>query len=158
MDYETLKWRLSANPMELYGAVFGSAVLADFILGLFIHLSLFHFWTQFLLGITVLLIGLAGGYLTTRILGLYGISLFQPVSSELVTDGIYSYTRNPMLISLTIIYIGLAILLDVTLAFIALPGLLYYVIYYVVPAEEDRLHDAFDPDYQNYRARVKRWF
>jgi protein-S-isoprenylcysteine O-methyltransferase Ste14 len=155
---EIYKDRILNNPFELYGAVFAASLVLDFILGLMIKLSLFYFWTQFFAGMLIIITGGSLMYLTVRYLTIHGISPVQKDGDLLLKGNVYAFTRNPLYISLTIVYIGMAILMDVALAFLALPGLLYFISRYAVPDEEDRLHDAFGDDYQNYRGDVKRWF
>ncbi len=155
---EIYKDRILNNPFELYGAVFAAAFVLNFILGLAINLSLFYFWTQFFLGMVIITTGGSLMYLTIRFLGMHGISPAQKDGDVLLKGNVYAFTRNPLYISLTIVYIGMAVLMDVAMALLVLPGLLYYITHYAVPAEEDRMHDTFGDDYQNYRGDVKRWF
>lgn len=152
------KDRILNSPFELYGAVFAAALGLNFILGLMINLSLFYFWTQFFAGMLIIIAGGSLMYLTVRYLTTHGISPVQKDGDLLLKGNVYAFSRNPLYISLTIVYIGMAVLMDVALAFLVLPGLLYYVTHYSVPEEEDRMHDAFGDEYQNYRGDVKRWF
>ena len=77
--------------------------------------------------------------------------------STLVISGPYRFTRNPMYVGLTLIYLGVAgTRLDVWPA-IVLPLLLAYVNFVVIPVEEQNLRGVFGDAYQEYGARVGRW-
>ena len=75
----------------------------------------------------------------------------------LVTSGPYRFTRNPMYVGLTLIYLGVAgIRLEIWPA-IMLPLLLAYINLVVIPVEEQNLRGIFGDAYQEYGARVGRW-
>ena len=77
--------------------------------------------------------------------------------STLVTSGPYRFTRNPMYVGLTLIYLGVAgTRLEIWPA-IVLPLLLAYVNFVVIPVEERSLRGVFGDAYQEYGARVGRW-
>lgn len=78
--------------------------------------------------------------------------------SELVTAGPYRFTRNPMYLGLTLIYIGVAGTRLEVWPLILLPFLLAYINFVVIPFEERRLADTFGDQYRLYRAGVRRWF
>jgi protein-S-isoprenylcysteine O-methyltransferase Ste14 len=77
--------------------------------------------------------------------------------TALVTSGPYRFTRNPMYVGLTLIYIGVAGTRLETWPLIVLPLLLAYVNFQVIPVEERRLRAVFGESYEEYRARVRRW-
>ncbi|MDH4044265.1 MAG: hypothetical protein OEY20_15245 [Gemmatimonadota bacterium] len=78
-------------------------------------------------------------------------------SSALVTDFPFSVTRNPMYLGMTLLLLGVALLLGT-----ASPLVLVVVFPMVIDArfvrvEERMLADAFGAEWQQYRARVRRW-
>jgi protein-S-isoprenylcysteine O-methyltransferase Ste14 len=77
--------------------------------------------------------------------------------STLVISGPYRFTRNPMYVGLTLIYLGVAGTRNETWPVILLPLLLAYINFLVIPVEEKNLHGVFGDDYQKYGARVGRW-
>ncbi len=79
------------------------------------------------------------------------------LSSTLVTSGAYRWTRNPMYVGLTLVYLGVTILLTSiwALVFLALP--LYVMNARVIPMEERQLDSVFGETYASYKARVRRW-
>ena len=78
-------------------------------------------------------------------------------SAKLVTWGPYRFTRNPMYVGLTLAYLGEAGMLKQIWPIILLPLTLAYVNWTVIPLEEARLQEVFQHDYEQYRARVRRW-
>ena len=77
--------------------------------------------------------------------------------TSLVTSGPYRFTRNPMYVGLTLIYVGVAGTRAELWPVIVLPVLLAYVNFIVIPLEERHLHDAFGDAYAHYGAGVRRW-
>jgi len=78
-------------------------------------------------------------------------------SSSLVTWGPYRLSRNPMYVSLTLVYLGEASLLLHFWPLVTLVPMIGYLHWVVIPYEESRLLEAFGTPYEEYRARVGRW-
>jgi protein-S-isoprenylcysteine O-methyltransferase Ste14 len=78
-------------------------------------------------------------------------------SKALVTNGLYAISRNPIYISLTTIYLGLAIAADSVWSVIFLVPILFLIRYGVVAREEHYLELKFNGAYLDYRNRVRRW-
>jgi protein-S-isoprenylcysteine O-methyltransferase Ste14 len=74
-----------------------------------------------------------------------------------VTWGFYRFCRNPMYLGLTVIYLGVAALYGHLGPVLVLPLIIAYVHRIVIPVEEARLHATFGNEYDQYRARVRRW-
>jgi protein-S-isoprenylcysteine O-methyltransferase Ste14 len=78
-------------------------------------------------------------------------------SRALVTWGPYRLSRNPMYVSLTLIYLGEAGVLVQPWPLVTLLPVLAYVNGVVIPYEESRLQAAFGAPYEDYKRRVARW-
>ena len=78
-------------------------------------------------------------------------------ASQLVTNGPYRFTRNPMYVGLTIAYIGGAAVMNSAWPLILLPIVLVVLVRTVVSREEQYLSDAFGDQFAAYRSRVRRW-
>jgi protein-S-isoprenylcysteine O-methyltransferase Ste14 len=78
-------------------------------------------------------------------------------STALVTNGLYSLSRNPIYISLTLIYLGLAVAFDSVWSVILLVPILILMRYGVIAREERYLERKFNAAYVDYRNRVRRW-
>lgn len=78
-------------------------------------------------------------------------------TTAIVTTGPYRFTRNPMYLSLALLYAGLALWFAVIWALMLLPVALVIVRYYVIAGEERYLERKFGQEYLDYKARVRRW-
>lgn len=78
-------------------------------------------------------------------------------ASSLETSGIYSFTRNPMYLSLLFLYSGLAVFFGNWWTFILIPFLIIVIQLYVIKKEEKYLQHAFGERYESYTRRVRRW-
>jgi protein-S-isoprenylcysteine O-methyltransferase Ste14 len=78
-------------------------------------------------------------------------------ASTIVTSGPYRFTRNPMYVGMSVIYAGLALLLDTWWAFALLPVVIAIIDRQVIAMEERYLASAFGAEYDSYRSRVRRW-
>ncbi|HEX7007672.1 MAG TPA: isoprenylcysteine carboxylmethyltransferase family protein [Alphaproteobacteria bacterium] len=75
----------------------------------------------------------------------------------LVTDGPWRFSRNPLYLSLTLIYLGVAIAADSPWAVILVVPAVLIIRYAVVAREERYLESRFGDDYRRYKASVRRW-
>lgn len=78
-------------------------------------------------------------------------------TTAIVTGGPYRYTRNPLYLSLLLLYIGISVLVGSLWPFLFLP-LLFAVFHYGMVLREERyLEGKFSAEYLDYRSRVRRW-
>ena len=109
-------------------------------------------------GLLVLALGvtlLAVGFLQMRRVG-------TPVNPRetakvLVVSGLFRYSRNPLYVSLAVIYAGIAILLGNVWLFILLIPLFAVMHYGVILREERYLEEKFGQEYLKYKCSVRRW-
>ena len=78
-------------------------------------------------------------------------------AAALVTSGIYRYTRNPMYVSLVLLYVAVTLVLDSWWPVVFLPLVVIAVDRLVIQREERYLARAFPGEYAAYRSRVRRW-
>jgi protein-S-isoprenylcysteine O-methyltransferase Ste14 len=78
-------------------------------------------------------------------------------SSSLVIVGPYRVTRNPMYVSLTLLYVSLGFLLSIAWAFIILPAVIFIINIYVIRREELYLQSKYGEQYRAYKKKVGRW-
>jgi protein-S-isoprenylcysteine O-methyltransferase Ste14 len=111
-----------------------------------------------LMGASVLALGALLGPVNALMFLLRGTTL-NPVGSpkRLFTGGVYRISRNPMYLGLLLIYAGIALL-----RWQLWPLLLIFIPFFVVdriyiPAEEQKMFEAFGEPYVRYRERVRRW-
>jgi protein-S-isoprenylcysteine O-methyltransferase Ste14 len=80
----------------------------------------------------------------------------QPATA-LVTQGPFRLTRNPLYLSLTLLYAGIALMVNSLWAIVMLPGALLVIRYGVINREERYLERTFGDQYLSYKAKVRRW-
>lgn len=78
-------------------------------------------------------------------------------ATQLVLEGPFRFTRNPMYVGMTLGYVGIALLTDRLWPLVLLPLVLVALYRLVVRREERYLGHAFGDEYAAYRARVRRW-
>ena len=80
----------------------------------------------------------------------------QPTTA-IVAAGPYTYTRNPMYLSLCLLYLGISLLIDGVLPVLFLVPLALTLHFGVIKREERYLAAKFGETYLAYQRRVRRW-
>ena len=78
-------------------------------------------------------------------------------TTALVVDGPFRFTRNPLYLSLTLLYSGIAFLLNLLWTVLLLPLALVIMHFGVIVREERYLEKKFGREFLRYKARVRRW-
>jgi protein-S-isoprenylcysteine O-methyltransferase Ste14 len=78
-------------------------------------------------------------------------------TTVLVTEGPFKYTRNPLYLSLTLFYAGVAALANALWTMLLLPAVLFVINRGVIDREERYLERKFGEQYIQYKERVRRW-
>lgn len=78
-------------------------------------------------------------------------------TTAIVTDGIYRLSRNPMYVSLTIIYMGIACWINSLWIVIFIVPVLVVVEQGVIKREEKYLELKYGDEYLRYKSEVRRW-
>lgn len=154
----------SLNQLELKVLPFFAFVICSALMVLFAWLfpacSFQGLW-RFYVGGVILFLGAA--------LVLLGIQTFRKaktpktpnkpeIAKQLVTWGVYAYTRNPMYLGGTIIATGLAFLIGNILAFPFALLFLLYIDRFQIQPEERVLKQKFPEAFAAYRSTTRRWF
>jgi protein-S-isoprenylcysteine O-methyltransferase Ste14 len=79
-------------------------------------------------------------------------------ASALVTSGVYARTRNPMYLGFALLLLAWGAWLAHPVVLVALPAFVGWIDRYQIAPEERALHAAFGAAFEQYRARVGRWF
>ena len=79
-------------------------------------------------------------------------------STALVTTGVYRFTRNPIYLAMTLVYLAVALAADSLVAFLLLAPLLLAVRHGVIAREERYLDAKFGEEYRRYKGSAGRWF
>jgi protein-S-isoprenylcysteine O-methyltransferase Ste14 len=77
--------------------------------------------------------------------------------TTIVASGPYRYTRNPMYLSLLVLYVGGTLALELPWAAVLFIPVFLALHYGVILPEEKHLDAAFGEPYRAYRQRVRRW-
>lgn len=77
--------------------------------------------------------------------------------SALVTDGVFSLSRNPIYLADAIILTGAILWLDAVLALPLLFSFVWLIQTRFIRDEETRLTEAFGPEFDLWAARTRRW-
>ena len=77
--------------------------------------------------------------------------------TTIVAGGPYRYTRNPMYLSLLVLYIGGTFAFRLPWAMVLLVPVFLALHFGVILPEEQHLEAAFGESYRLYRQRVRRW-
>lgn len=110
------------------------------------------------IGLLILIVGIIGVFLAVRTV-LRARSPVDPYKSPttIVTTGLYRFSRNPIYVFDTLIYIGLAMAFSSFWAIVLMPLLIWTLQQGVVLREEHYLARRFGEEYLRYQRGVKRW-
>jgi protein-S-isoprenylcysteine O-methyltransferase Ste14 len=78
-------------------------------------------------------------------------------TTALVTSGPFWFSRNPLYISLTLCYVGIALIAQSLWSLLLLPVVLVVMHHGVIYREERYLERRFGADYVRYKTHVRRW-
>ena len=78
-------------------------------------------------------------------------------ASTVVTEGVYSVTRNPMYLALLLCLMAWSVYLGATVAWVLPFVFVAYMTRFQIQPEERALRAAFGAPYESYLRRVRRW-
>jgi protein-S-isoprenylcysteine O-methyltransferase Ste14 len=76
---------------------------------------------------------------------------------RIIKEGPFRFSRNPLYLSLIILYSGIAFLVFSIWLFISIPVLYLLLYFFAVKPEECYLSVKFGEEYEAYKNRVRRW-
>jgi protein-S-isoprenylcysteine O-methyltransferase Ste14 len=142
-----------APPPVIYAVPFAAGLLMQH----WWHLPIVFGWAAAPLGVACVCLGLVG---FPAVLAFHRARTspnpFRP-SSALVTTGPFRFSRNPMYVGVTLLYVGVAIWVNTVWPLLFLPVILIVMHYGVVVREEAYLERIFGDEYRQYARRVRRW-
>lgn len=114
------------------------------------------FWR--LIGILPLVLGIVISYAAERQFHQVGTTVHPfEGSSQLVTDGLFRFSRNPMYLGMVLILLGVALLMGSLAPFGVILLFLWWTSIQFIRREEQMLATQFGQDWLEYKARVRRW-
>jgi protein-S-isoprenylcysteine O-methyltransferase Ste14 len=148
----------TAQVLVLPPLVYGGA----FVMGLLLHLLLpLHVLPTTLargIGVVCVLVSLPLALMTLRALSRAHtpVDPMKPTTA-LVTEGPFGYSRNPIYVALTLLYVGVALLINALWILLLVVPALVVLRYGVIAREEAYLTRKFGDAYRQYTAQVRRW-
>ncbi len=79
------------------------------------------------------------------------------VTTAIVSNGIFKYSRNPIYVSFTLLYLGVVLLTGAILGLLLLIPLLTITQKGIIEREEKYLLQKFGEEYTHYQSMVRRW-
>jgi protein-S-isoprenylcysteine O-methyltransferase Ste14 len=141
-------------PPLLYGGAFIVVLILHWLWPLRIVSPAIAFWLG--LGLIILALALAAWGRRTMHASGTNISPLKPAVS-LVTSGPYRFTRNPLYVAISLLFLGLTMLLNSWWGVVVLAPVLVILHWGVVRREERYLELKFGKQYADYRSRVRRY-
>jgi protein-S-isoprenylcysteine O-methyltransferase Ste14 len=109
-------------------------------------------WSRHGFGWTLILAGLWLAVWSVRAAA--GVDMERP--DRLVRGGPYAFSRNPMYLAWTLIYLGIALLVQIAWLLLLLPVVLLWT-HLAIVREERRLECRFGTAYRGYKRSVRRY-
>jgi protein-S-isoprenylcysteine O-methyltransferase Ste14 len=148
----------TAQVIVLPPLVYGAA----FVIGLLLHLVFpIHILPTTLargIGVVCVLVSLPLALMTFRVLSRAQtpVDPLKPTTA-LVTEGPFRYSRNPIYVALTLLYVGVALLINALWILLLVVPAVVVLRYGVIAREEAYLTRKFGDAYRQYTAQVRRW-
>lgn len=122
-------------------------MLLLFIYSVFLPLRVETLW--FYIGFLIALFGLVTYFITW-------LNIVTSPTDELITKGLYRYSRHPMYVTQTFLFIGVAVA-AVSWLFLLL-SLVFVILHFINGIAEERLcREAYGDTYREYVKRTPRW-
>ncbi len=143
-----------AVPPLIYGTALGLGLFMHFVFPVQFLPQQGRFWFGALLPLLAVPIVVSAVRALAR--AKTPVDVHKPTAA-IVTDGAFRYSRNPMYVSLTLLYLGIALLINSLWVLLLVVPLLVVVQRGVVEREERYLERKFGEEYRHYKTRVRRW-
>ena len=138
--------------------LFGSTLLIGILLSYVFPTPLLPRPPALLIGLGLALMGVVTLLLSFQAMIQHKTTIHpRGVTTTIVQSGLYHYSRNPMYLSLTLIYIGVSVATNAWWGLGLLVPLLLVVQKGIIEREEAYLTAKFGDDYRRYKAQVRRW-
>ncbi|MBY0427335.1 MAG: isoprenylcysteine carboxylmethyltransferase family protein [Cytophagales bacterium] len=96
--------------------------------------------------------------LAVRQLNIYGTTVHPDGSTTvIVSNGIFRYSRNPIYLSFTLLYLGVVLVANAILGLVLILPLLIMTQKGIIEREEKYLLKKFGEEYAQYKSTVRRW-
>ena len=130
------------------------------MLGLHMLLPVYHWlsppWSY--VGVALITVGVVVMLMAAGLFNKRGTTIkpFEE-STVLVAEGPFSFSRNPMYLSMVLILTGIALLLGTVTPLLVIPLFFWLITVKFIVREEAALQAKFGEQYLQYKKRVRRW-
>ena len=76
---------------------------------------------------------------------------------RLITSGPYAFSRNPMYVGWSLLYLGISFVVNSMWLLVLFPLVVIYMHFIEIPKEERLLEQRFSSKYKEYRSRVRKY-
>ena len=138
---------------------FGICIILSLLLNEFVSLSFFPWFISLYVGLAFMVLGLFMFRWALKHMNLNG-ETWSPLHIEsrtLIVFGPYHYSRNPMFLSLVLLYIALFFFLNNLWGFIMLLPLIALLNRYVIKPREKMFSQTYAETYDDYHSKTSRW-
>ena len=144
-----IKWmNIPIPPQHLVGLLLGAYLQFKSSFGLFSKS-----WIGLMIGFPLIIIGIWISLKSAYTAGEMNIGS----PTELLTSGPYSFSRNPMYVGWTLIYLGVALSANSIWIALFLPIIFIYTYLVDIRKEEQILEAEFGDQYLEYKQKVRRY-
>jgi len=141
-------------PPLLYGVALAAGFLMQWLAPRPILSSTVRYWAGGVLLASGVLLAIWG----RRVMEQAGTNVNPTLpTTAVVATGPFRFSRNPLYVALTLIYVGLALLANALWVLVLIVPVLLVMHYGVVRREESYLDTKFGEAYRSYRSRVRRY-
>lgn len=138
----------------IYGAALGFGLVIDFVLPIQFLPERPAVW----LGILLIMVSIP--IVVSALLALArartSFDARKPTTA-IVTDGAFRFSRNPMYVAATLLYLGIALVMNSVWVLVLVVPLMVVMQRGVVQREEQYLERKFGEEYRRYKTRVRPW-
>jgi protein-S-isoprenylcysteine O-methyltransferase Ste14 len=130
------------------------AIILSFFLKMILPGQIFSVnWLGHIIGWPFVIIGILISVWATSAAGEMNIAL----PDRLITTGPYAYSRNPMYVGWTLIFLGAIFIYNALCSFGLLVIVLVYTHFFVIAPEEKLLKKKFGTQFEEYQKNVRRY-
>ena len=142
-------------PPPIVGLIFG--ILINYTKDIFPNLEIKN---DNLLGIFTIIVGLVCILSAINLFKKYKTTItpLNPSSAtNLITNGIYKFSRNPMYLGMLLILAGISIMVNPIGGLLLMLIFLNYINKFQIIPEEKAMADLFKDEFLEYKEKVRRW-
>ncbi|MAV69798.1 MAG: hypothetical protein CMG04_03210 [Candidatus Marinimicrobia bacterium] len=142
-------------PPPIVGLIFG--ILINYTKDIFPNLEIKN---DNLLGIFTIIVGLVCILSAINLFKKYKTTItpLNPSSAtNLITNGIYKFSRNPMYLGMLLILAGISIMVNPIGGLLLMLIFLTYINKFQIIPEEKAMADLFKDEFLEYKEKVRRW-